>query len=79
MSVKIKRIKSKDPKRVEINISFAFDADDPQAASIYKGIALLMLEALTPDERLESMVQLEIESLKIADEIAVARKQGRKK
>jgi len=42
--------RSKDPKRVKVGMSFEFDADDPRAARIYRGIGLCLKEAFTPAE-----------------------------
>jgi hypothetical protein len=51
---------------VRIELSFAFNADDPQAAKIYQGIALCLGEALTHDEQREFLDKLETERAKLA-------------
>ncbi len=53
MPTNLKVIRTKNKKRVRIGLSFAFNADDPQAAKIYQGIGLMLREALTDDEQRE--------------------------
>jgi hypothetical protein len=40
----------KDDKRVSVGVSFEFDKDDPRAEHIYRGLALFLKEAFTPEE-----------------------------
>jgi hypothetical protein len=66
MPTNVKVIRTKNKKRVRIGLSFAFNADDPQAAKIYQGIALLLREALTDDEQRELLDKFEAERAKLA-------------
>ena len=62
----LKVIRTKDKNRVRIGLSFAFNADDPQAEKIYRGIGLCLREALTDDEQCELLDKFETERAKLA-------------
>lgn len=62
----LKVTKTKDKKRARIAIAFEFSVDDPQAAHIYRGIALCLREAFTPEEAMEFMQKFEAERAKLS-------------
>lgn len=64
-TVKVTRTKSK-AKRIGISMAFEFDRDDPQAERLYRGIALLLREALTDEEAAEFLRKFEAERAKLA-------------
>jgi hypothetical protein len=60
--IKVTRIRTKTPaedSRVKLSMSFAFDADDPAAADVYRGLSLMLGAVLTQDEVREFMTKLE--------------------
>jgi hypothetical protein len=54
----VKRVKAAAGSKVKVSMSFEFDAADPTAADVYRGIGLLLREVLTPNEALEFLNKL---------------------
>jgi hypothetical protein len=70
MPTNLKITRTKNTKRARIGISFEFNADDPQAERIYRGVGLCLREALTTEEALDFQKRLEVERLRLGPKSA---------
>ena len=61
----VKVVRARKPGEVKIGLRFTFDADDPRAEAIYRGVGLLLREALSATEADQFLMKMETERAKL--------------